>query len=53
MNNGLWTVLGIIAIIWIIGCFIWGDPGWLFTVIAKGLNEIGIGYGSSKGYPWQ
>lgn len=45
--------IGALVVIWIVGFFLWQDPVWPLTVAFNLLGDMGIGHGTSAGYPWE
>lgn len=51
-REGTW-LLAALFVIYLIGLAIWQDPSWPLTILLNFLGDLGIGHGTSGGYPWE
>lgn len=52
MDSNTKTIIILIAI-WAIGLFFFEDSSWPLTIVLNFLGDLGIGHGTSMGYPWE
>ncbi len=49
-----WALIVIaVIVVWAIGYWFWLDATWPLTVLLNFLGDLGIGNGTSSGYPWE
>lgn len=52
MRESTIAVIVLVAI-WIVGIWLWNDSVWPLTIVINLLGDLGIGHGTSTGYPWE
>lgn len=52
-KGGCGCLPGLLIAIYVIGMFFWQDPAWPLTILFNFLGDLGIGHGTTAGYPWE
>lgn len=52
-DSGYGCLLWFLVAVYVIGMFFWQDPAWPLTILFNFLGDLGIGHGTTAGYPWE